>query len=102
MSNQETNNELKSAEEWLTDPALGLRSSEHDIVNWVKQIQLNAYKAGMTEAAEITMNYGERLNKSLEPIQDEKEQESVAQWYVHALCNTSKSILIARDNKTTL
>lgn len=67
-----------------------------------EEIYLKAFKAGMTEAASITINYTDRLNKSIEPIKDDKEAQGVAQWYVHALCNANSAILTARDNKTTI
>ena len=43
---------MKTAEEWLTQPQ-PKRCSEQDVIEWVKQIQLDAIKEGMTRAAEI-------------------------------------------------
>lgn len=56
------NPNLKSAEEWLdtggVQDVFDIYTFEtHEITHAIKQIQLNAYKAGMTEAAEIVSQH---------------------------------------------
>ncbi len=71
-----SNTQLKSAEEWKKEPAF---QRQHVDIADIKEIQLNAYKAGMTEAAEIALNINDRH-----------------EWPV------SRAILSARDKKETL
>lgn len=89
-------NELKSAEEWLKIQ-LTDKNPEFDkcktelkrqalVMQFYKQIQLNAYKAGMTEAAEIF--YNDFITKSRFPMR--------------AAFEVKQSIITARDKKESL
>lgn len=80
---------MKTAEEW-TKQALkytgDLLTNANYYLTWAKQIQLDAYKAGMTEAAEITDN-------------------KVASWGIQpsiAAVTLRDEILSARDRKESL
>lgn len=55
---------MKTAEEWdkltpntLTSTQKAVELSVKNKLDWIKQIQLDAWKQGMTEAAEIAYNY---------------------------------------------
>lgn len=74
--------EMKTAEDWCERQ---IKDPEANAVDWVKQIQLDAYKAGMTEAAEMLVKESQyKLTPdSLKTL-----------W--------SKRILSARDNKKDL
>lgn len=66
-------NELKSAEEWLQDETI-IGSTW---IMFIKQIQLNAYKAGMTEAVEIVvtcpeLRFGD-IKQAILAARDKKE-----------------------------
>lgn len=90
---------MKTAEEWLNEDRkfehesiptslwnhLCTYESEHtknQLLDFIKDVQLEAFKAGMTEAANIIKTYGV-LNS------------------VHESNRGKNAILTARDNKTT-
>ena len=85
---------MKTAEEW----ALEFLSTETQIdkfegilkPEFIKQIQLDAYKAGMTEAAEICERTLVELGDHTAPLQGVSPDSKTM----------VKSILTARDSKT--
>lgn len=88
---------LKSAEEWFNelqlDP-LGVISVtfKQDIqyIDFIKQIQLNAYKAGMTEAAYIIIDQANEVWRG-------------AHMNTNSSCGTLRHLILsARDKKETL
>lgn len=101
------NKNLKSAEEWslallqeheraikqrdtfiLTGKSTASHGGSHDTCfkHIVEQIQLNAYKAGMTEAADMTFAHGQKYSG--------KQQE--------AFHDATQSIISTRDRKESL
>lgn len=88
-------NELKNAEDWASDlqyvaniSSIAAQKSAcmHNL--WlIKQIQLNAYKAGMSEAAEIA-NYS--------------AMGFEGDHYISAATQVEQAILSARDQKTMI
>lgn len=65
---------MKTAEDWINQD----EEWDYNMIEQIKQIQLDAYKAGMSEAANIAMT-------------GQRSETSVAQ-----------DILAARDNKTSI
>lgn len=49
---------MKTAEEWQNESPLSKMLDNKLVFNWIKEIQLDAYKAGMTKAAEIVDKTG--------------------------------------------
>lgn len=88
--NPTNNTELKSAEEWLNHPDCFAQDKTSGMfnVNLIRIIQLNAYKAGMTEAAQIC-----------------KQNDDIIFHHKDARNQTKKielAILAARDAKETI
>lgn len=79
---------MKTAEEWANELFADKHPHamwEENIINFVKLVQLDAYKAGMTEAAEIC---------------EQQCSKTIFFSRASALNFTHRAILHARDNKT--
>lgn len=82
---------MKTAEEWFEENSLKLRDGTLIPVvskETIKQIQLDAYKSGMTEAAEIADKHYEDQNFN-----------AIYRWAGYQINTT---ILSARDRKKNL
>jgi hypothetical protein len=67
---------MKTAEEWIKEKRIildyGLQVEKRDLF---KQIQLDAYKAGMTEARGIVRGFGQKfLALRIEHVRDNKKE----------------------------
>lgn len=100
-------NELKSAEEWIInelaemlgcsgDDFASKPNEKHEFKIFIEKIQLNAYKAGMTEAADKITYWWKCHESRLRMFPD----NCCIKSEINDCKELEKAILTARDNKT--